>query len=154
MLKTGLHPHLVSLHCPAACQTSNTLFPAAATFIWQKGLLPLSRPRDLHCSLPMPSSSPYPPQACHTLFLMPWVLTTHTRALLCNVRLSKPCLIHLYKESSHKPQILQQRNVQQTRQGVQQIRWTESESFPHVHHQSITTNCMLPKPPTLLPAPN
>lgn len=30
VLEAGLHPHLVSLHCPAPCQTSNTLFPAAA----------------------------------------------------------------------------------------------------------------------------
>lgn len=88
-------------------------------FIWQKGLLPLSSLRDLHCSLPMPSSNPLPtPGLSHSLFLMPWVLITHIRALLCNVRLSKTCFIHVHKESSHEPQIQQQRNAQQTRKGV------------------------------------
>lgn len=69
-------------------------------------------------SLPMPPSRPLPTPGLSHPLLGTLVLISHIRALLGNVRLSKPCLIHFHKESSHKSQIQQQRNVQQTRKGV------------------------------------
>lgn len=72
MLEAALHPNLMSLHCLAACPTSNTLRSLLLTFIRQKALLLLlSRPRDLHSSPFTPSSSPVPLQPPHPHFLMP-----------------------------------------------------------------------------------
>ena len=71
VLEAGLHPDLVSLHCLAACQTSNTLHCLLLPLVWQKALLLLSRPRDLHSSPLKPSSSPTPaPASSHPHFLI------------------------------------------------------------------------------------
>jgi len=69
-LEADLHPNLMSLCCPAACQTSSTLHSLLLSLIWQKSHF--SRPRDPHFSPLTPSSSPVPtPASSHPHFVMP-----------------------------------------------------------------------------------
>lgn len=123
-------------------------------FTWQKGLLPLSRPRDLHWSLPIPSSSPLLTSgSSHSLFLMPWALITHIRALLGNVRLSKPCLIHFHKAISQTSDPAAEK-CPADKKGclTNKLDWVDwIRNLPHVHHQSITTSCCHNHPLSSLP---